>query len=80
MTVTRNNAFQSLARLRKSVKLADALDAIGYTDLTMHHISPGQSRVARSLADVHDASPDTWEVVMELLKQRRLMRQAVKSG
>lgn len=77
-TTPRNNAFQSLARLRKAAKLADAYDAIGYDDLTLHHISSGQQIVARRLADVHDASPDTIEVVVELLKQRRLMRQAVK--
>lgn len=75
---THNNVFQSLARLRKAIKLADAYDAIGYDDLTLRHISSGQSLVACTLANAHHASSDTWEVVTELLKQRRLMRQAVK--
>lgn len=75
--MTTLNPHGELACLRKAIRLADALDVIGYTDLTVVHISSAQMAVASSLASVPQASSATWEVVYELLKQRRQYRLAL---
>lgn len=72
------NPHEDLARLRKATRLVDVLDAMGYTDLTMRSVSSPQWIVVLQLATSSTSpSPETWEVVIGLLKQRRLYREAL---
>lgn len=67
-----SDPHEALGRLRKAIRLADGLAALGYTDLSLDEITPTHLEWVSRHAGVVSASADTWDVVQALLADRRL--------
>lgn len=72
---------EELARLRKAVKLADAIDSVGFSpaDLERMRDVHGWAQVA-TLAGVSLPSAATQALVSELLTSREAMREKAKGS
>lgn len=72
------NVYEELARLRKAIRLADALDAGGWTVENLHTLSRPQLTVIAKRTGVDVASTETWTEVLDLLASRKAARRAVE--
>jgi hypothetical protein len=67
-------AHEELARLRKAVALADAMDFMGHDSDTAKHCSDQDWRGISIIAEVAVPSHETRDVVVQLLIDRRVRR------
>ena len=80
---TTTNAYETAGRLVKATRIADILAAHGYGSAQVAGFNEEQRVLAASAAQYtrkKAPSPETWEMVVKLLRQREEAKEEAKHG